>query len=133
MVCIVFGLFFNNQLPINVRLFFIIYWKIPSFPIIIFAHLIDSGKAQYASLSIARYSLVAASTINKVIFAGGIPTGTVVDIYDVPTGTWNSTATGAGQLSVGRTWLAGGATGNKIIFAGGMYVDIYTQYHSYNP
>ena len=53
--------------------------------------------------------------------SGAVATSTV-DIYDVSTGTWNSTATGAGQLSVARWGLAAAAAGNKIVFAGGSYV-----------
>lgn len=40
-----------------------------------------------------------------------------VDIYDVTTGKWNSTA----HLSVPRASLAAAAAGNKIVFAGGEY------------
>ena len=50
---------------------------------------------------------------------GALTVFNTVDIYDVITGQWNSTATGAGILSVARYYLAAAATGNKVIFAGG--------------
>ena len=51
-------------------------------------------------------------------FSGLGPVDTV-DIYDVSTGQWNSTSTGAGSLGVARYLLAAAATGSKVVFAGG--------------
>ena len=60
--------------------------------------------------------------IIKTGHSDGTTMWATVDIYDVITGQWNSTATGAGSLSIARYLLAGAATGNKIVFAGGEYV-----------
>lgn len=46
-----------------------------------------------------------------------------VDVYNVVTKQWNSTAGGVGQLSVPRSSLAAAASHTKIIFAGGKYDD----------
>lgn len=43
----------------------------------------------------------------------------IVDIYDITTGQFTSTSTGAGRLSEARANLVAAAAGNKIIFAGG--------------
>lgn len=48
-------------------------------------------------------------------------------MYDLSTGQWDSTSTGAGQLGVARYLLSAGATGSKIVVAGGFrssgYID----------
>lgn len=87
-----------------------------------------------------RSNLAAAGAGNKIVFAGGSYENclrrffylfltvsssngsnyfySTVDIYDINTGQWNSSA---GQLSIARAYLAAAAGGNKIIFAGGLY------------
>lgn len=47
-----------------------------------------------------------------------------VDIYNLGTGLWRSTATGIGQLSVARGFLAVAALGSQILFAGGLYASV---------
>lgn len=47
-----------------------------------------------------------------------------VDIYDVSTGQWTSSGTGAGSLSVARYLLAAAGVDNKIVFGGGRYTTI---------
>lgn len=89
---------------------------------------VSTGKWQSTStgagqLSVGRTRLAAAGAGTKVVFAGGYSADGVasdaVDIYDVATGKWSSTGTGAGQLSVARRDLAAAAAGNLIVFAGG--------------
>ena len=83
-------------------------------------------------LSVARMELSAAAVGDKVLFAGGlfmtytgsafVLTGSsdVVDIYDVPTGTWSvehlSQARGGMSCAVlgGKAYFAGGYRGNNI-------------------
>lgn len=70
-----------------------------------------------ATLSQARCALTAASTGNKVVFAGGEATSgfsSVVDIYDTVSGAW-STAT----LSEGRRVLSATSASSKGFFGGG--------------
>ena len=94
------------------------------------------------SLSVGRASLAAAAAGTKVIFAGGTyvfllsAAGSshfrhsngaelnIVDIYDVTTAVWRSTATDAGSLSIARQALAAAGAGLKAIFAGGTYVTL---------
>lgn len=64
-------------------------------------------------------SLILFYSINAL--PAGAATSTV-DIYDVNSGQWSSTSTGAGSLSAARFDLAAASLGNKIIFAGGRYV-----------
>lgn len=98
----------------------------------------NSTSTGAGSLSVARALLGAAAAGTKIVFAGGLyviyPTATklsahfsdtigttlaTVDIYDVTTGIWTSTGTGAGSLSVARYYLAAAAAGTKVVFAGG--------------
>ncbi len=91
-------------------------------------------------LSVPRSDLAAASTGNKIVFAGGrcgscygvddLYTArrnasgagcTDVDIYDVAAAQWSSTATGAGSLSLARDSMAAAGAGSKIVFAGGCH------------
>lgn len=60
------------------------------------------------------YSNESESTLGEVL--------ATVDIYDVTTGVWSSTATGAGSLSDARELLVGAGANNVIVFAGGAYV-----------
>lgn len=76
-------------------------------------------------LSVARYQLCAGAIGNKIVVAGGSSsTGIVdtVDVFDVDSGSWQSTATGVGQLSLARAFMASASTGTKIVFAGGRSV-----------
>lgn len=89
-------------------------------------NLLSISSCQPSTLSVARYSLAAAGAGNKIVFAGGryfsnpsVNYVAIVDVYDVLTGTWNSTSTGVGQLSVARDGLAAASAGNKVVFAGG--------------
>jgi len=70
-----------------------------------------------AELSAARKGLLAAAAGNKILFAGGIyglSHPAAVDIYDVSTKTWSTSA-----LTIARENHAMTAAGNKIFVAGG--------------
>lgn len=54
-----------------------------------------------------------------MLFRSGSDAVATVDIYDINTGIWNSTA---GQLSVARTEAAAAGIGNKVVIAGGACV-----------
>ena len=79
-----------------------------------------AGGWSTATLSKARYSMVAATVGTKAIFAGGAAeTGydgytNVVDIYDASAGTWTTST-----LSQARTNIAMTILGTKVIYAGG--------------
>ena len=66
------------------------------------------------TLSINRTNSAAATSGNKLLFAGGGFLSSRVDIYDLITQTW-STA----ELSEARTGIGAVTVGNKILFAGG--------------
>jgi hypothetical protein len=78
---------------------------------------------EIGTLSETRESAVAAIAGNKVLFAGGYSficgpdwsnVSSVVDIYDVVTGSWTTS-----RLSVARMGITAVTAGNKIFFAGG--------------
>ena len=84
-------------------------------------------------LSIARGSLSAARVGNKLLFAGGVTINvfavqeqgvSVVDIYDLVSGTWTTH-----QLSAGRGWMSSVVKDQKAYFAGGL---AYPNYFSKN-
>jgi predicted Ser/Thr protein kinase len=75
-----------------------------------------------ATLSEARYALVAAVSENLVLFAGGMNQDKMpsdrVDIYNITSSTWTNAT-----LSIGRYELAATASNNLVFFAGGMDKD----------
>ena len=74
-----------------------------------------------AELSEPRADLVAASTMGKVLFAGGGDNSKVVDIYDISTNQWSVT-----QLPrLGGSGLCATALGSKVYVAGSGLLDIY--------
>lgn len=77
-------------------------------------------------LATQRYYFAGARLGSKFFFGGG-SNGSMylssVEVYDESTGTWNTTATGAGSLSIARSDLAAGAAGTKLIFGGGRKYD----------
>ena len=84
-------------------------------------------------LSVARGSLSAVRVGNKLLFAGGVTINafatqeqgiSVVDIYDLVSGTWTTH-----QLSVGRGWMSSIVKDQKAYFAGGL---AYPNYFSKN-
>lgn len=82
----------------------------------------NSTTGGVGNLSVPRFAPAAGSAGSKIIFAGGSSfTGLfdTVDIYDIVTGLWNSTALGAGSLSIARGSLAGAGAASKIVFGGG--------------
>lgn len=88
---------------------------------------ISSEKWTYGNLSVARNLITAASSEDKVLFAGGLiddgsPLATV-DIYNTRTHFW-STA----QLSQARFGMSAVSKGNKILFAGGGNIVLNTEY-----
>ena len=77
-----------------------------------------------ATLSLARYDLVATSVGSKALFAGGYSYATpygegaasaVVDLYDVSSSTWS-----VANLSLARGALAATSVGSKALFGGGV-------------
>ena len=84
-------------------------------------------------LSVARGSLSAERVGNKLLFAGGVTINafatqeqgiSVVDIYDLVSGTWTTH-----QLSAGRGWMSSIVKDQKAYFAGGL---AYPNYFSKN-
>lgn len=118
LVPLFFQLFLHNIIGIQRCIKWLLLWML-------LLHLIDDAYAQTSSLSVARSYLAASTAMGKIVFAGGrFPTSNAVDIYDINTGQWNSTSTGAGSLSVPRFALAAASLGNIIVFAGGLYVSV---------
>lgn len=86
-----------------------------------------------ASLSAPRYNLAGVSINNKVLFAGGTPASSVVDIFDILMGSWTSFPNG---LSIPREYCRGSTINDIALFAShstSLFVDIYNaSTHSWN-
>ncbi len=80
---------------------------------------VDMDSWSQANLSVARGGMGAATTGNKIVFAGGFTKDTaynivlssVVDIYDVSSGGWSTS-----QLPVASSYSCAAASGNQILF-----------------
>ncbi len=88
---------------------------------------VSFGQWTYTNLSSPKESMGVASLGSKAYFAGG-NSGTnalsLVESYNVETGTWDST----GNLSIARRVIAGTACGSKLLFAGGVNFNSDTVY-----